>query len=134
MYLTGDGTGDGLLYVVERAGRIRVMTEAGKMRARCSTCADGSGVDGERGMHAVAFHPNFKKNGKFYVHYNTPAGNTRVVEYKQRKAGQEVVPGIRPDPVRLRPPGVEPQRWLARLRPGWLSVHRARRRRWQLAW
>ncbi len=93
VYVTGDGTGDGLLYVVERAGRIRVMTEQGKMRGTLLDLRGRVGVDGERGMHAVAFHPDFQKNGKFYVHYNTPAGNTRIVEYKQRKAGQEVAGG-----------------------------------------
>ncbi len=93
VYLTGDGTGDGLLYVVERAGRIRVMTEGGKIQGTLLDLRGRVGVDGERGMHAVAFHPNFDKNGKFYVHYNTPAGNTRIVEYKQRKAGQEVAAG-----------------------------------------
>ncbi len=93
VYVTGDGTGGGLLYVVERAGRIRVMTESGKMRGTLLDLRGRVGTDGERGLHAVAFHPNFKKNGKFYVHYNTPAGNTRVVEYRQRKTGQEVSAG-----------------------------------------
>ncbi len=93
VYVTGDGTGDGLLYVVERAGRIRAMTNDGKMRGTLLDLRGRVGTDGERGMHAVAFHPNFRKNGKFYVHYNTPAGNTRIVEYRQRKAGQEVAAG-----------------------------------------
>jgi len=93
VYVTGDGTGDGLLYVVERAGRIRVMTEQGKMQGTLLDLRGRVGTDGERGMHAVAFHPNFDKNGKFYVHYNTPSGNTRVIEYKQQKRGQEVAPG-----------------------------------------
>jgi len=93
VYVTGDGTGDGLLYVVERAGRIRVMTERGKIKGTLLDLRGRVGTDGERGMHAVAFHPNFRKNGKFYVHYNTPAGNTRVIEYKQKQPGQEVAAG-----------------------------------------
>ena len=90
VYVTGDGTGDGSLYVVERAGRIRVMTERGRMKGTLLDLRGKVGTDGERGMHAVAFHPNFQKNGKFYVHYNTPSGDTRVIEYKQKKPGQEV--------------------------------------------
>ena len=93
VYVTGDGTGDGLLYVVERAGRIRIMTEQGKVQGTLLDLRGRVGTDGERGMHAVAFHPDFQKNGKFYVHYNTPAGNTRVIEYKQQKRGQEVAAG-----------------------------------------
>src|SRR5690606_41094602 len=59
------------------------------------------GTDGERGLHAVAFHPRFARNGKFYVHYNTPAGDTRVVEYRQRRPGQEVSPGSDRQSTRL---------------------------------
>ncbi len=93
VYVTGDGTGDGLLYVVERAGRIRMMTEQGKIKGTLLDLRGKVGTDGERGMHAVAFHPDFRKNGKFYVHYNTPAGNTRIVEYRQKRPGQEVAAG-----------------------------------------
>jgi glucose/arabinose dehydrogenase len=82
VYVTGDGTGEGLLYVVERAGRIRVMNEQGRIKGTLLDLRGRVGVDGERGMHSVAFHPDFGKNGKFYVHYNTPAGNTRIVEYQ----------------------------------------------------
>jgi glucose/arabinose dehydrogenase len=93
VYVTGDGTGDGLLYVVERAGRIRMMTEQGQMKGTLLDLRGKVGTDGERGMHAVAFHPDFQKNGKFYVHYNTPAGNTRVIEYQQKQRGQQVAAG-----------------------------------------
>lgn len=93
VYVTGDGTGDGLLYVVERAGRIRIMTPQGKIRGTLLDLRGKVGTDGERGMHAVAFHPDFAKNGKFYVHYNTPAGNTRIIEYRQKRTGQQVAAG-----------------------------------------
>ncbi len=93
VYVTGDDTDDGLLYVVERAGRIRIMNERGKLQGTLLDLRGRVGTDGERGMHAVAFHPDFRKNGKFYVHYNTPAGNTRVIEYRQKQPGQEVAAG-----------------------------------------
>ena len=93
VYLTGDGTGEGRMYLVQRAGLIRIMNQKGKFQGTLLDLRGRVGTDGERGLHAVAFHPNFRKNGKFYVHYNTPAGNTRVVEYRQRKRGQEVSAG-----------------------------------------
>ena len=93
VYVTGDGTGDGLLYVVERAGRIRYMNEQGKIKGTLLDLRGKVGIDGERGLHAVTFHPNFSRNGKFYVHYNTPSGNTRVIQYKQDKPGREVASG-----------------------------------------
>jgi glucose/arabinose dehydrogenase len=91
VYITGDGTGDGRLYIVERAGRIRVMDPNGKIRPRPLLDLRGIvAVNGERGLHAVAFHPRFARNGRFFVHYNTPDGATHIVEYRQRERGEEV--------------------------------------------
>ena len=51
-------------------------------------------------MHAVAFHPEFRKNGKFYVHYNTPAtatpGRGRVPAAASRPGGLRWTSGRRP--------------------------------------
>ncbi|MFN8519675.1 MAG: PQQ-dependent sugar dehydrogenase [Chloroflexota bacterium] len=93
VYLTGDGTGEGRLYLVQRAGLIRILNAKGKVTGTLLDLRGRVGTDGERGLHAVALHPKFAKNGKFYVNYNTPAGNTRIVEYRQRKPGQEVGAG-----------------------------------------
>jgi len=93
VYITGDGTGEGRLYLVQRGGLIRILNKKGKVTGTLLDLRGRVGTDGERGLHAIAFHPRFAKNGKFYVHYNTPAGNTRVVEYRQRRPGQEVAAG-----------------------------------------
>jgi len=93
VYITGDGTGEGRLYLVQRAGLIRILDRKGKITGTLLDLRGRVGTDGERGLHAIAFHPRFAKNGKFYVHYNTPAGDTRVVEYRQRRSGQEVGAG-----------------------------------------
>lgn len=93
VYITGDGTGEGRLYLVQRAGLIRILNMKGKVTGTLLDLRGRVGTDGERGLHAIAFHPRFAKNGKFYVHYNTPAGDTRVIEYRQRKPGQEVNAG-----------------------------------------
>jgi glucose/arabinose dehydrogenase len=93
VYLTGDGTGEGRLYLVLRGGLIRILDRKGKITGTLIDLRDRVGTDGERGLHAVAFHPRFARNGRFYVHYNTPSGDTRVVEYRQRRPGQEVNAG-----------------------------------------
>ena len=36
---------------------------------------------GERGLLGLAFHPDYARNGRFYVDYTNRAGDTRVVEY-----------------------------------------------------
>lgn len=47
---------------------------------------------GEGGLLSVAFHPQFKKNHKFYVNYTTagPVMNTVIVEYTTKLADPDV--------------------------------------------
>jgi glucose/arabinose dehydrogenase len=37
---------------------------------------------GEQGLLGLAFHPNFKSNGKFYVNFTNTAGDTAINEYR----------------------------------------------------
>jgi glucose/arabinose dehydrogenase len=36
----------------------------------------------EQGLHSIAFHPGFKKNGRFFVHYTTGKNQNIVAEFK----------------------------------------------------
>jgi glucose/arabinose dehydrogenase len=77
------------LYVVEQPGRIRVLQD-GKLREQpfldiTSRVASG----GERGLLSVAFHPDYKSNGLFYVDYTDLEGDTRVVEYRAESPDRE---------------------------------------------
>ncbi len=70
------------LYIVEQPGRILVATN-GKLRAKPFLDIRRlvrSG--GEQGLLSVAFHPNYRKNHKFYVDYTDVNGDTRVMEYR----------------------------------------------------
>jgi glucose/arabinose dehydrogenase len=82
--VTGDGTGSGLLYIVERPGVIQVIDQSG-LRSPLLDISDRVSTDGERGLHAVAFHPDYEDNGRFFVHYNDLDGNTRIEEYRTRR-------------------------------------------------
>jgi len=70
------------LYVVEQAGRIRVV-EGGRL-------LDEPFLDirplvqsgGEQGLLSVAFHPRYAQNRRLYVNYTDVNGDTRVVEYR----------------------------------------------------
>ncbi|HEY7562582.1 MAG TPA: PQQ-dependent sugar dehydrogenase [Gaiellaceae bacterium] len=72
----------GRLYVVERAGRIRVL-ESGRVLPRpfLDISADVTS-GGEQGLLSVAFHPDYAENGLFYVDYTDLEGDTRVVELR----------------------------------------------------
>src|SRR5262249_10025738 len=69
-------------YVVEQPGTILVANR-GRLRARPFLDIRRlvkSG--GEQGLLSVAFHPNYRKNHRFYVDYTDVNGDTRVVEYR----------------------------------------------------
>jgi glucose/arabinose dehydrogenase len=82
------------LYVVEKAGRIRVLVR-GRLRAEpfldIRNLVGSSG--GEQGLFSVAFHPRYAQNRRFYVNYTDTRGDTRVVEY--RSDGTRAVEGSR---------------------------------------
>ncbi|MGQ0662040.1 MAG: PQQ-dependent sugar dehydrogenase [Pseudomonadota bacterium] len=70
-----DGTGR--LFVVERVGRIKIVTKEGRVLPETfldltKTNPLGSEVQTgfvEQGLWSVAFHPRFRDNGYFFVHY-----------------------------------------------------------------
>jgi glucose/arabinose dehydrogenase len=84
----------GRLYVVEKAGRIRVLQD-GRLLAQpfldIRNLVGSSG--GEQGLFSVAFHPRYAQNHRFYVDYTDTHGDTRVVEY--RSDGTHALPDSR---------------------------------------
>ena len=70
-----DGTGR--LFVVERVGRIKIVNKDGTVNREpfldlTKINPLGSDVQTgfvEQGLYSVAFHPRFRQNGYFYVHY-----------------------------------------------------------------
>jgi glucose/arabinose dehydrogenase len=75
------------LYVVEQAGRIRVI-DRGRLRAAPfldihSLVRSG----GEQGLLSVAFHPKYRSNHLFYVNYTDVNGDSRIVEYRSSASG-----------------------------------------------
>jgi glucose/arabinose dehydrogenase len=72
----------GRLYVVEQAGRIRVLEGRRLREEPFLDITDKVRSGGEQGLLSVAFHPEYEGNGLFYVNYTNNAGDTRVVEYR----------------------------------------------------
>lgn len=70
-----DGTGR--LFVTERVGRVRIVNKDGSVQKEpfldlTNINPLGSDVQTgfvEQGLYSIAFHPKFKENGYFYVHY-----------------------------------------------------------------
>lgn len=76
--------GRGRLFVVERVGRISIVKDGKVLQKPFLDISDDVlSAMLEQGLYDVAFHPNFAKNGKFYVHFAELMrnGDSVVVEY-----------------------------------------------------
>jgi glucose/arabinose dehydrogenase len=82
VYVTAPPADRSRLFVVEQAGRIRVL-KGGKT----STFLDIRKLvtsGGEQGLLSMAFAPDYPSSGLFYVYYTDTDGDERVVEYRRR--------------------------------------------------
>ena len=68
MYVTSDPSNPDRLFVVERAGTIRLL-EGGVSRPFADISAVVSCCDGERGLQSVAISPDFATSGRLFVFY-----------------------------------------------------------------
>ncbi len=83
VFVTSAGDGSNRLFVVERAGRIRVAVN-GQLQSTpfldIRSIVTSSGL--EQGLLGLAFHPSYASNGRFFVYYTStttsPTGSTSV--------------------------------------------------------
>jgi glucose/arabinose dehydrogenase len=82
--VTNAGDGSNRLFVVERAGTIRVVKNGQLLVTpflnissliNCTDC-------GERGLLGLAFHPDYENNGDFFVFYTRTGGDLVVARYE----------------------------------------------------
>ncbi len=100
--VTNAGDGSGRMFVVERVGRIKIVTKDGKvLKEPFLDLTKQNPIGGdvqsqfiEQGLYAVAFHPKFKQNGYFYVHYASLPfnGDGFVVRFKVSKDANKADP------------------------------------------
>jgi glucose/arabinose dehydrogenase len=76
------GDGSGRLFVLEQAGRIRVVRDGRLVRTPFLDIAGRISAGGERGLLGLAFAPTFATDGRFFVDYTDREGNTVVSEFR----------------------------------------------------
>jgi glucose/arabinose dehydrogenase len=77
----------GRLFVVEKAGPIRILKGKTLLPVPfldiTGKVAMWSGPNSEQGLLGLAFHPQYLKNGRFFIHYtDIKEGTNRVMEYR----------------------------------------------------
>ncbi|NUT16855.1 MAG: glucose dehydrogenase [Cupriavidus sp.] len=73
--------GDARLFVVERAGRIRVVRDGALLATPFLDISALTTTDGERGLLSMAFDPDYAANGRFYVYYTDTGGAITIARY-----------------------------------------------------
>ena len=74
-------TGDARLFIVEQAGRIRIVQNGQLLPTPFIDLSSKLRYGGEQGFLSVAFHPQYSSNGFFFVNYTDTNGDTRVERY-----------------------------------------------------
>ena len=77
--VTNAGDGSGRLFVVERAGRVRVVLNGTLQGGSFLDVADRVLSGGERGLLGLAFHPDFEANRFVYVFYTRQTDGDLVI-------------------------------------------------------
>jgi glucose/arabinose dehydrogenase len=87
LFLTHAGDGSGRLFVVEQPGGIRIVERGALVTVPFLDIADRVRFGGEQGLLGLAFHPDYRRNGRFFVNYNRRSdGATVLAEYRRGTA------------------------------------------------
>jgi glucose/arabinose dehydrogenase len=80
------------LFVVEQAGRVRVVDRRRRLLAEPYLDISGRvAAGGERGLFSIAFHPRFSRNGRFFLAYTDAQGDLRVSRFQAATPGSNAV-------------------------------------------
>ena len=71
--------GDDRLFIVERAGRIRILQAGALLTAPFLDISSRVSTQGEGGLLSIAFDPNYARTGALFLYY-TDLGNNIVIE------------------------------------------------------
>jgi glucose/arabinose dehydrogenase len=75
--------GDERIFVLEKGGTIQIMDQQGShtLAPFLDISPIVNAFANERGLLGLAFHPDYKTNGYFYVNYNVGNGSTVIARY-----------------------------------------------------
>ncbi len=81
--LTNAGDGSARLFVLEQRGRIRIIKGGQLLPMPFLDITDRVGMNGsEQGLLGLAFNPDYKNNGFFYVNFTDGNANTIIARFK----------------------------------------------------
>jgi glucose/arabinose dehydrogenase len=81
LFVTNAGDGSGRLFIVEKGGKIKILTGGSVLPTPFLDIRTRVSKDGERGLLGLAFHPDYVTNGKFYVYYTNLKGQIVIAQF-----------------------------------------------------
>jgi glucose/arabinose dehydrogenase len=92
VFLTHAADGSPRLFLVEQPGLIRIVERGALISSPFLDIRDRVLSGGERGLLGLAFHPDFRRNGRLYVNYTRhPDGATVLAEYRLGPSPREAL-------------------------------------------
>jgi glucose/arabinose dehydrogenase len=83
-----------LVFVVQQEGRVMVMKGGQELAHPFLDIRGRVSFEGERGLLSIAFPPDYRQSGRFYVYYVDKRGSIQIDEYR-RAAATRADPGSR---------------------------------------
>lgn len=78
----------GRLYIVEQSGRIRILEDGRLLETPLLDITEHVLYGYECGLLGLAFHPDYRQNGRFFVNYSTKVNcSTVIAEYRRSEDG-----------------------------------------------
>ena len=82
IFLTHAGDGTKRIFIVERAGVIRVAQAGSNVSSVFLNITALTTTDGERGLLGLAFHPQYETNRRFFVYFTRTDGDLQISEFE----------------------------------------------------
>ncbi|MGH2349261.1 MAG: PQQ-dependent sugar dehydrogenase [bacterium] len=98
VFLAVAGDGSGRIFIVEQAGLIRIMRDGRLLTPPFLDIRAKVTAGGEMGLLSVAFHPDYGRNGRFFVNYTADSGGrlrSVIAEYRAAPGANEAEPAER---------------------------------------
>jgi glucose/arabinose dehydrogenase len=86
LYLTAAPGDASRLFVVLKGGTIRIIKNGRLLPRPFLNISSHVSTGGEQGLLGLAFDPHYQANGRFFVSYTNPDGNSRLVAYHRATA------------------------------------------------
>jgi glucose/arabinose dehydrogenase len=86
LYVTAPPGDRRRVFVVEQGGRVMVVRDGKKLARPFLDIRDRVQAGAERGLLSLAFAPDYRSSGRFYVDYTDVRGDSRIVEYRRATA------------------------------------------------